>query len=115
MIPQKLEIVRGTTTPLILEVYDPQGLAYIPAEGERLVFGIKKDPERETAPLFTKVAEFLGGGQFLLKLRPEDTADLSCGKYYYDASLDTGDDFFNVIKPSPFYLVANVTHRGCAE
>lgn len=115
MACQKVEIVRGTTNTFHITVYDYTGMPYTLGDGESVVFGIKKNPEQETTPIFTKVAESIGEGVFSVKLCPEDTTALRCGKYYYDAGLDDGTDFYNIIEPSPFWLVANVTHRGCAN
>jgi hypothetical protein len=96
-------------------VCDATGRPYNLGAGEKVVFGIKRVSEEDDAPLVVKVADSIGEGVFSVKLCPEDTADLPCGDYLYDVGLDTGDDFFNVIKPAAFKITKNVTHRGCAE
>lgn len=110
---QRIEIVRGTTNDFEVSIVDANGGAYTLAANERVVFGIKRNPEIEETPLFTKTAGILGAGLFSIKLCPEDTASLVCGKYYYDVSVDDGTEFHNVIEPNLFILTANVTHRGC--
>lgn len=115
MACQKVEIVRGTSNTFQILVYDADGRPYDLGSNERIVFGIKKDPDVETEPMIVKTGEIIGNGMFTVKLCPEDTAELKCGAYFYDVGLDTGTDFFNVIEPSPFQILANVTHRGCAE
>lgn len=111
---QRIEIVRGTTNTFEISIVDSSGGAYDLASNERVVFGIKRNPELEEEPFFTKTAEIVGSGLFTIKLCPDDTASLACGKYYYDVSVDDGTDFHNVIEPNLFIITANVTHRGCA-
>lgn len=113
MACQKIEIVRGTTNTFQISVVDSSGAPYNLGSGERIVFGIKRNPEKEETPLVAITAEIIGEGLFSVKLCPEHTAPLECGRHFYDVSLDDGTDFFNVIEPSPFNIVANVTHRGC--
>lgn len=112
---QKIEIVRGTTNTMQITVYDANGAPYNLGSNERIVFGIKRNPEKEAEPLLVKTAEIIGEGLFSVKLCPEDTANMVCGAYFYDVGLDNGTDFFNVIEPNPFKIIGNVTHRGCAE
>lgn len=38
-----------------------------------------------------------------------------CEKYVYDVALQSGANFFNLIKASPFIISPNVTKRGCAD
>lgn len=109
---QRIEIVRGTTNTFHINIADANGAPYTLGSGERVVFGIKSKPESEEL-LVVKVGEILYEGTYVVKLCPEDTAALPCGKYSYDVGLDTAEDFFNVIEPSPFDIVASVTTRGC--
>ena len=113
MACQKIEIVRGTTNTFQINVVDSGGAPYNLGSNERIVFGIKRNPEVEAEQLLVKTADILGEGLFSIKLAPEDTENMKCGKYFYDVGLDKGTDFFNVIEPSPFIIVANVTSRGC--
>lgn len=110
---QRIEVVRGTTNTFEISIVDSSGAPYNLGSNERIVFGIKRNPEREEVPLVVKTAEIIGAGLVSVKLLPEDTASLGFGKHYYGVSLETGVDFFSVIEPSPFMIVANVTHRGC--
>lgn len=112
---RKIEIVRGTTHNIQVAVRDATGRPYNLGAGEKVVFGIKKNTESNEAPLIVKTAEPISEGVFSVKLCPEDTKDMPCGNYFYDVGLDTGTDFFNVIKPGKFKIIGNVTHKGCAE
>lgn len=109
---QKIEIVRGTTNPFQISVTDAAGNSYVPESGEKLVFGVKRKPT-DTVLVFAKVGEVIGEGLFSVKLKPEDTAEIECGKYYFDVGMDNGTDFFNIIKSSPLEIIPNITSRGC--
>lgn len=111
---QKIEIIRCTTNVFQVTVTDAKGALYNLGSGEKIVFGLKAKPT-DTELLLTKTAEILGEGLFKISLCPEDTENLAPGRYSYDVGLDNGTDFFNIIEPSPFVIVQNVTCRGCAE
>ena len=110
----KLEIIRGTSNTLQIEVVDANGTAYNLGSNEKIVFGVKANVQDEEL-VFQKTAEIVGEGLFQVKLVPEDTAELKCGRYSYDVGLDNGVDYFNVIEPSAFVISPNVTFRGCAN
>ena len=109
---QTIEIVRGSTNTLRVSVLDATGLPYNLGSGEKVVFGVKKEKEDEDL-LITRVAEILYEGMYSIRLVPEDSMDLEPGLYYYDVGLESGTDFFPIIKPSPFLIEPNVTRRGC--
>lgn len=111
---QRIEIVRGTTNTFEITIVDSVGGAYNLGSNERVIFGVQADPRDETL-LISKTAEIIGEGLFRVTLCPEDTEGLSPGRYSYDVGLDDGTDYFNVIEPGPFEILANVTFRGCAE
>ena len=113
---QILEIVRGTTNTFEVGVTDAAGLPYNLGPGEKIIFGVKKNPDVKEEPLLiVKTAEILYEGLYSVRLCPEDTIDMDLGRYYYDVALDNGTDFFPVVPCSPLILAANVTRRGCAD
>lgn len=111
---QRIEIVRGTTNTFHINIVDANGAPYNLGSGEKVVFGIKRKPEHEEV-IFAKVGEILYEGLYKVVINPEDTENLPSGNYYYDVAIESGEAFFNVIEPSPFNIVANITSRGCAE
>lgn len=111
---QKIEIVRCTTNTFQVEVSDVSGAPYNLGANEKIVLGVKAKAT-DTELLITKTAEVAGVGVFKIVLCPEDTEPLAAGRYSYDVGLDDGTNFFNIIEPSPFVLVQNVTCRGCAD
>lgn len=108
---QKVEIVRGTTNTLQITVMDALGAPYNLGAGERIMFGLKKDPKDKVA-FFQKTAEIVDQGLFKVILVPEDTENLSEDMYYYDVGLQSGNDFFNIIPYNPFVVIPNITARG---
>lgn len=111
---QRIEIVRGTTNTFEINIVDSSGAPYNLGSGEKVVFGIKKKPEH-TEVIFAKVGEIVYEGKYSVVLDPADTEDLPSGDYYFDVAIESGEAFHNVIEPSPFKIVANITSRGCTE
>lgn len=112
---QGIEIVRGTTNTLEINVVDADGVAYTAPSTAKIIFGVKKKAS-DDAPLFVKVATIAGAaGQYQVTLDPADTEALEFGRYLYDVGLQSGATFHNIIPPAPFEIVANVTKWGCAD
>lgn len=111
---QIIEIVRGRTETFQISVIDATGLPYALGSGEKVVFGVKKHPKDQEV-IFAKVASVAGEGLFTVKLQPDDTENLSGGEYWYDVGLESGEDYLDIIKPSPFLIRDNVTSWGCVE
>lgn len=110
---QPIEITRGTSEPMELEVTDRNGTPRSLASGEKILFGIKKEPAKETDCIFVKeLAATDEAGVFTLNLYPEDTINLAPGVYWYDINLESGGDFIPVIRLSRFTILPNVTKRG---
>lgn len=111
---EKMVITRGTTNTVDISIADATGAPYVLNANEKVVFGIKKDPNDKNV-IFAKVAKTLGQGVFRVTLDPEDTQNLDVGWYYCDAGVDDGVNFFNAVKATLFELSMNVTYRGCAD
>lgn len=111
----KIKIVRGTTNVFNITINDESGAVYEAESNEKLIFGVKRDPD-DTEFVLLKTASFVASdGVYSVTLAPEDTIDLKCIDYYYDVALQSGANYFNVIEPSPFVIMPNITARGCAE
>lgn len=107
----KIEIVRGTTNRFSITVTDANDALYNLASGEKLVFGIKRK-RSDIDCLVVKTVTSGNNGVYTIDLEPEDTEALDYGTHFYDVGLLSGEDYFNIIKPSTFEIVANVTKRG---
>lgn len=110
----KIEIVRGTTNTFQIEVRDAKGVLYTIVAGEKIIFGVKANPNDDEC-IFSKVASYQTVGSYLATIAPADTANLKSGKYFYDVSLQSGNNFYNIIEPTPFIIQPNVTKWGCAD
>lgn len=111
-----IEIVRGTTNTYVIElVNEEDGSPYELSEGQSLIFGIKMNELDENTVFSKKITHMTDDGYYL-EIEPSDTENLDPGQYYYDVGLKQGDNvFYNVIKPSPFVVLPNITKRGDVE
>jgi hypothetical protein len=108
-----VEIVRGTTNTFEITVTNANGEPYILGSGEKLLFGVKKNHTDENY-IFVKTIRLCDeSGVYTVTINPEDTEICDCCKYYYDVSVQSGDNFFNVIEASLFHVKKNITCRGC--
>ena len=108
----KIKIVRGTTNIFNITINDESGAVYELTGSDKIVFGVKRDPE-DTEFVLLKTADFVeSNGVYSVTLTPEDTINLKCVNYSYDVSLQSGANFFNVIEPSPFVIIPNITAPG---
>ena len=108
---QDIEIVRGRSETLAITVTDDDGELYTLADGEKIVFGVKKKPEDDECVL-KKIITALTDGVCTVEIKPEDTESLPYGKYFYDVGLLSGDNYFTVIPSSVFHVRKNITKRG---
>lgn len=109
---QAIEIVRGTTLPMILEITDANGSLYKLGTGERVLFGVKKNPKDESTIFTLEAVAQSTTGQYSITVYPENTQELEPGRYWYDVGLESGGDYFNIIEPSGFTILPNITSKG---
>ena len=80
--------------------------------GDKLIFGIKRDPE-DTAYTVRKVltsADELGG-VYTISLTPEDL-NVTPDRYFYDIGVQTEDgSFIKIVPLSPFDICPNITEK----
>lgn len=107
-----IEIVRGTTNTFDITVTDAFGQLYTLSANETLLFGVKRTPE-DIDYIFVKSVKVGDNGVYSVVLHPEDTEQCNCCRYYYDVSIQSGDDFYNVIETSSFNIAPNITKKGC--
>lgn len=98
----KIEMTRGDTLSLHIDLTDDTGEPYTLKEGDQLTFTVKKTT-RDEKVLIQKT------GQDVL-IEPEDTEPLKYGTYKYDAQLTLANGWVTtVIKPSDFVIQDEVT------
>lgn len=99
-----IRLTRGDTARLTIDISDGE-TRYVIQPGDILRFSVKKSTN-DSVYIFQKELE----GESLLHIKPEDTRDLSYGKYCYDVELTTeSGDVFTVIEPSSFEVMREVT------
>ncbi len=106
---QPIQLVRGATNFLRVELKTTEGTVYEMAAGELLVFGIKMRPESKQIQLVKSIDNSaLDGDAYLFHFLPDETKDLRDGHSWYAVGLQTGEDFLPVIEASPVYIVPGI-------
>lgn len=101
-----IKLTRGDTARLTVPIINlANNGEYTMESGDILYFTVKKTA-KDSDFLFQKSVT----GSNSIHIRPEDTADLSFGKYKYDVQLTTATgDVYTVIEPSTFEVMEEIT------
>ena len=101
-----IKLTRGDTARLTVPIINlANNGEYTMESGDILYFTVKKTA-KDSDFLFQKSIT----GSNSIHIRPEDTADLSFGKYKYDVQLTTATgDVYTVIEPSTFEVMEEIT------
>lgn len=109
-----ISMVRGTSQTFNITLLDPQKQAYFLAAGEVLRFGVKLRPEDRSCLIEKELtAADLKNGVYPVKLTPEDTASLGCYTYYYDAGVQSGEDYW-IVLDGYLEITKNITGKKVA-
>lgn len=114
MNKQPVRIVQGTTNSFSINVIDDDGVDYTLTDSEKLFMGIKYDT-MASEPAVIKEAVSSEDGAYVVTLDPADTEGLTPGRYFYDVSLQSGDDLYNIIELSAFDIIPGVTKWRAPE
>jgi hypothetical protein len=114
---QPISVTRGRSASRWLTITDEDGNPYVLSDNETLEFGVKKRATHDQCILrkTLTVADMEEDGRYLLYFYPEDTKDLTCGKYFYDLALyvwssaDSGVEFWDIITKNDFILGEDIT------
>ena len=101
-----IKLTRGDTARLTVPIINlANNGEYTMKSGDILYFTVKKTA-KDSDFLFQKSVT----GSNSIHIKPEDTADLSFGKYKYDVQLTTATgDVYTVIEPSTFEVMEEIT------
>ena len=101
-----IKLTRGDTARLTVPIINlANNGEYTMESGDILYFTVKKTA-KDSDFLFQKSVT----GSNSIHIKPEDTADLSFGKYKYDVQLTTATgDVYTVIEPSTFEVMEEIT------
>lgn len=99
VLGKKIHLTRGDTAYINVVLKDNLGNGYVPAEGDKVYFRLKKNIYKESLILEKEIsAETL-----VLEITPEDTEHLEFGTYCYEIELVTaGGEHFTVIENASF-------------
>lgn len=109
----ELEIARGTSLVIELTVLIKNSESdFVPEPTDVFRFGVKKNAF-QTSELISKSypgTDYNSNtGTLDISLVPSDTASLNFGTYLFDIGLQRGEDYYQLVKASPFKIVENVT------
>lgn len=108
----EISMVRGDTLALSISgIKNTDGTEYTLKETDIVYLDVKKNAADKTA-VFSKSVTAAGyvDGTLPIIILPEDTAELSCGDYYFDVRLFMDDEnIYTIIPMSKLKIVRNVT------
>lgn len=78
-----ISLTRGDSFAADIGIFQPNGDPYIPSEGDRIRFAMKKNAKEKTVLILRDIPI----DTLRLVLFPEDTKDLDFGTYVYDIQL----------------------------
>lgn len=100
-------LTRGDSADIIVNITNANGDAYTPAEGDVILFTLKKNCETSDIIIQKPLVNSI------ITLLPSDTEDLPYGTYYFDVQLTTaGDDVYTVVAPHKFIIDKEVTFNA---
>lgn len=101
-----IRLTRGDTARLTIPIINSASNdEYVMQSGDVLFFTVKKSA-KDTNYLFQKEST----GTNAIHIKPEDTDNLSFGKYKYDVQLTTASgDVYTIIEPSVFEIMEEIT------
>ena len=102
-------ITRGDSAYISINIQNGNGNPYRPLEGDTIQAQVRYTPTTGSI-IFEATFEDDGWGGLVWHIKPEDTANLSPGTYYWDAQLvmENGDTF-TFIPVSQFVVEDEVT------
>ncbi len=107
---QPFKMVRGATEHMKITIREKGGSVYLLTPEEVLRFGVTKHPGDDGYIIKKEMtAENESDGSYYFDIMPQDTLSLAFGKYYYDVGVQSGDNYYPVIRCSEFIVADNVT------
>lgn len=102
-----LQIVRGRSAQIRLAVYDGAETPHAWEDGERVIFAVKRNPDDDGRALEKSITP-TSDGLVTIELLPTDTKELQLGTYWYEISLEAGDDILPLIECSMLDLMPDI-------
>lgn len=107
---KEIYLTRGDNARMHVSAKDRiSGDIYIPQNGDKIAFSLKKKIKDETKLIFIEQTEHTENGWYIV-FQPEHTKDLAFGDYLYDIQLTTADDWVDtIVEPTKFTVAEEVT------
>lgn len=100
-------LTRGDNADIIVNITDGNGDPYTPAEGDVILFTMKRNCETSDIILQKTLVNSV------ISLDHDDTKDLKYGKYYFDVQLtNVSGEVYTVITPHEFIIDKEVTFNA---
>lgn len=100
-----ISIIKGTTCTFFVNILNEDGKTkYVLQSGDKLIFGVKSNPENSDYDVCKIVTEASEEG-YAIELEPDDTADLPPGHYYFDIGLQTSAGAYYMVVPCSQCLI----------
>lgn len=115
VVHNRIRLIRGDSAEIVLTIYQPEGEIFVPEDGDKIIFTLKKDEADENFLLQKKMGEGIirDENTYHLIFNPEDTEHLPWGRYIYDVELERRNGYIDTIIPaSSFFVERNVTDHG---
>jgi len=100
---QNIELTRGDTGFFTIALKDNQGADYTPQQGDILRFAMSKNYGGETL-----ILKSIPINTCILEIQPQDTANLSFGKYVYDIEFSNAAGHVSTIILGNFTITKEV-------
>lgn len=98
-------LTKGDTAYFQVDILYDNDSPYIYRDGDKITLSVKK---KVTDNMYA-IQKVVNGGE-VITINPEDTSNLSAGRYVYDVQLNTGlGEVFTVCPLNEFYIKEEVT------
>ena len=107
-----LHVTRGRSMIFSFDVSsEDQNTQFVFEVGDILRFGVKKRYLDSNCVIIKTEQISAPSNTVSFYLSPEDTINLAVGDYYYDIGVERGDEYYDVIKYSDFFIEPNITRK----
>ena len=105
----EIYLTRGDTMQVELTLTNADGTAYEPAEGDEVIFRLRKNVNEGTV----LIEKSIDTSTMVLELAPEDTIPLSSGTYHYEVEIITSQGHhYTVIEDTIFTIGRELEDHG---
>lgn len=105
----KIELTRGDTMILEVNLKDESGADYTPEESDKVYFRLKRNATAKDMLLEKEIPI----DTMVLRLDVQDTSDLKFGTYVYEIELVTSNDYhFTAIANEEFVISEELENHG---